>query len=205
MIRLFSEYFYKHVKYQANCSDPAYLLSSIKQIGLVTLQSKDEVTDCKDFKTLQLKLSANLEATRRRITKEYILPEDNLHGLALKRRFQLSICRLLTSAALGFIREIDIKNYTEHEAVMDQLVTLPSLLLMEPFAKTYLKFLQLHKEAHKLAFVPPLTIEHKVLAEVLNKINGQVTRPIRIMEDLQLQKIKLRKNMIDLIVDTTTM
>jgi hypothetical protein len=47
------------------------------------------------------------------ITIKYILPADDLHRLALKRRFQLSICRLLTSAALGFIAEIDIKNYTE--------------------------------------------------------------------------------------------
>jgi hypothetical protein len=43
------------------------------------------------------------------ITIEYILPADDLHRLALKRRFQLSICRLLTSAALGVIAEIDIK------------------------------------------------------------------------------------------------
>jgi hypothetical protein len=47
------------------------------------------------------------------ITIDYILPADDLLRLALKRRFQLSICRLLTSAALGFIAEIDIKNYTE--------------------------------------------------------------------------------------------
>ena len=67
--------------------------------------------------TLQLKLSVDLKATRRRITIEYILPVDDLHHLALKRCFQLSIFRLLTSAALGFIPEIDIKNYTKHEAV----------------------------------------------------------------------------------------
>ncbi len=53
IIRLFSEYFYKNVKYQANLSDQAYLPKAIKQIGLVTLQIKGDVTECKDFKTLQ--------------------------------------------------------------------------------------------------------------------------------------------------------
>ena len=48
-ITLFSDYFYKDVKYQVNCSDPENLPKSIKQNGLVTLQSKDEVTDCKDY------------------------------------------------------------------------------------------------------------------------------------------------------------
>jgi hypothetical protein len=36
-ITLFSDYFYKDVKYQANCSDLAKLPNSIKQNGLVTL------------------------------------------------------------------------------------------------------------------------------------------------------------------------
>ena len=96
----------------------------------VTLQSCNKVTKCKDFKTLQLKPLADLDATRRKITIEYSLPADNLHQLALKRRFQQSLCRLLTSAALGFIAEIDIKNCTEHEAVMDLLASTPSLMIV---------------------------------------------------------------------------
>ena len=54
-IQLFSEFFYKNVKYQANCSDPAYLPKPIKNFGSVTLQSCEEGLDCKDFKTLQTK------------------------------------------------------------------------------------------------------------------------------------------------------
>ena len=72
-IRLFSDYFYKDVKYQANFSDPAYLPKAIKQIGLVTLQTKGNVTECKNYKNLQTKLSADLEATRQRITSEYLI------------------------------------------------------------------------------------------------------------------------------------
>ena len=181
-IKLSSDYFYKNEKYQANLSDPTYLPKSIKHIGHVTLQSKDEVTECKDFKALQLKLSVDLGETRRRITNKYILPADNLHCLALKRRFQLSICRLLTSAALGFIAEIDIKNYNEHDA-MDLLATSPASLLTSPIAKSYREFALLYKEAHKLKFVPPPTTENKVLTDVLNEINGYETRQTRIMED----------------------
>ncbi len=181
-IKLFSDYFYKDVKYQANFSDPAYLPKAIKQIGLVTLQTKDNVTECKDFKTLQTKLLADLEATRRRFTTEYFLPADNITRLALKRRFQLSICKLLSSAALGFIAELDIQNYPEHRAIMDLLSTSPSLLLGEPIAKTFTEFVLLYKEAHKLKFVPLPTIEHKVLTGVLNKINGHEERKIQILK-----------------------
>ena len=135
-IRLFSDFYYNNIKYQANSTDQAYIPKSIKQIGLVTLQATEEVMESKDFKTLQLKLSADLDATRRRIANDYFLPVENLHRLALKRRFQLSICRLLTSAALGFIAEIDIKNNTEHEAVMNLLATSPTSLLVEPIANS---------------------------------------------------------------------
>ena len=45
-IRIFLEYFYKNVKYQANLLDQAYLPKSIKRIGLVTLQIKGDVTEC---------------------------------------------------------------------------------------------------------------------------------------------------------------
>ena len=148
------------------------------------------------IQTLQLKLSADLEATRRRITIEYILPADDLHRLALKRRFQLSICRLLTSAALGFIAEIDIKNYTKHEAVMDLLATSPSFLLVDPIARSFRElFILLYKEAHKLKFVPPSpTIECKVLTDVLKEINGHEPRQTRIMEDTPIENTTEKTN-----------
>ena len=154
-IRLFSDFYYNNIKYQANSTDQAYIPKSIKQIGLVTLQATEEVMESKDFKTLQLKLSADLDATRRRIANDYFLPVENLHRLALKRRFQLSICRLLTSAALGFIAEIDIKNNTEHEAVMNLLATSPTSLLVEPIANNAREFLLLYKEAHNLILQRP--------------------------------------------------
>jgi hypothetical protein len=186
-IRLFSDYFYKNKKYQANLSNPTYLPKPIKHIGHVTLQSKDEVTECKDFKALQLKLSADLEKTRRRITIKYILPADNLHCLALKRFFQLSICRLLASAALGFIAETDIKNYNEHDVVMDILATSPSSLLINPIAQSYREFALLYKEAHKLKFVSPPATKNKVLTDVLNEINGNKTRQTKIVEDATIK------------------
>ena len=182
-----SQYFYKDVKYQANCSDPAYLPKAIKQIGLVTLQTKDDVMECKDFKTLQTKLSADLEATRQRITTEYFLPADKIMRLALKRQFQLSICKLLSSAALGFIAEIDMKNYPKHRAIMDLLATSQFLLLSDPIAKSFSEFVLLYKEAHKLKFVPLPTIEHKALTGVLNKINGYEVRKTQILENTTIE------------------
>ena len=47
-IRLFLEYFYKNIKYQANLLDQGYLPKAIKWIGLVNLQIKGDVTECKD-------------------------------------------------------------------------------------------------------------------------------------------------------------
>jgi hypothetical protein len=182
-IRLFSEYFYKNIKYQANLSDQTYHPKAIKQIGLVTFQIKGDVTECKDYKNLQTKLSADLKATRQRITSEYFLLADNITRLALKRRFQLSVCKLFSSAALGFIAEIDIKDYHEHKAIMDLLATSPSLLLLEPIAKSFTEFTLLYKEAHKLKFVPLPTIKHKVLTGVLNKINCHELRKTQIPKD----------------------
>ena len=169
-------------------SDPAYIPKSIKEIGLVTLQVTEEVMESKDFKTLKLKLSDNLETTRRRITNDYFLPAEDVHRLALKRRFQLSVCRLLTSAATGFIAEINIKNNTKHEAVMNFLATSPTSLLVEPIAKNAREFLLLYKEAHKLKFIPPPTTKHKALNSVLNEINGQELTKKRITEAMQTEK-----------------
>ena len=187
-IRLFSDFYYNNIKYQANSTDQAYIPKSIKQIGLVTLQATEEVMESKDFKTLQLKLSADLDATRRRLTHDYFLPVEDLHRQSLKRRFQLSICRLLTSAALGFVAELDIKNNNEHEAVMNLLATSPTYLLVDPIANDAREFLLLYKEAHKLNFVPLPTIEHNALKSLFDEINGHELTKKRITEAMQYEK-----------------
>ncbi len=66
---------------------------------------------------------------------------------------------------------------------MDLLATSPSLLLLEPIAKTFTEFILLYKEVHKLKFVPLPTIEHKVFTGVLNKINGHEVRKTQIPKD----------------------
>ena len=86
------------------------------------------------------------------------------------------------------LSEIDIKNYTEHEAVMDLLASSPDLLLVDSIAKTYREFLLLYKEAHKLRFVPHPTIEHKVLTNVFKEINGHEMRQTRVMEITTIKK-----------------
>jgi len=71
---------------------------------------------------------------------------------------------------------------------MDLLASSPDLMLVEPIAENFLEYLLLNKEAHKLKFVPPPTIEHKSIAYVFNEINGQMTRQTRIMEDPTIEK-----------------
>ena len=71
---------------------------------------------------------------------------------------------------------------------MSLLATSPTSLLVDPISKTPHEFLLLYKEAHKLKFVPPPTIEHKVLADVFNKINGHEMRKKPITEVTQIEK-----------------
>ena len=59
----------------------------------------------------------------------------------------------------------------------------PNLLLVKPIAKDLPRVPSTNKEARKLKFVPPLTIEHKAITYLLKRSNGQVTKPPRIMED----------------------
>jgi len=59
----------------------------------------------------------------------------------------------------------------------------PNLLLVKPISKDLPRVPSTNKEARKLKFVPPPTIEHKAIAYVLKRSNGQVTKPPQIMED----------------------
>ena len=67
------------------------------------------------------------------------------------------------------------KTFTEHEAVM--VLSSPNLLLVKPIAKDLPQVPSTNKEAHKLKFGPPPTIEHKAVVYALKRSNGQVTMP----------------------------
>ena len=61
-------------------------------------------------------------------------------------------------------------------------------MLVEPIANNPREFLLLYKEAHKLKFIPPPTIKHKVLNSVFNEINGRELTKKRITEAMQTEK-----------------
>lgn len=169
-LRLYSEYFLKDVTYQENCINVNYIPKAIKTIG-VTFQSLEEVKNSKDYKAILDRYVADEEATKLRWTN-YIVEVDNLTRLGLKHRFQASFCVLLTSAARGFTAEIGTHpSYTEHEAVMDLLVTSPSLLLGDPLFLNDIEFLTRYKSANKLPFLPMPTVKHSLEDTLLN-VNG---------------------------------
>ncbi len=169
-LRLYSIYFERDMKYQENSNDVNYVPTAVKTIGL-TLQSLEEVKDGKDFKAIRDRYIVDEEATKNR-WKEYVRQIDNLTRLGLKKRFHTSFCKLLTSAARGFTAEIGTQpSYTEHEAVMDLLVTSPSLLLGEPLFSNAIDFMNLYKTTNNLAYLPPPTIDHS-LEDALTSVNG---------------------------------
>jgi hypothetical protein len=89
---------------------------------------------------------------------------------ALKKRYQLSICQLLSMVAKGFIAQVGIKGYNTHVAVMDLLATHTNNLITPLFVNVH-NFLVFYKEAAKLTFVPIPTVTHS-LSGVIDQVNG---------------------------------
>jgi hypothetical protein len=100
---------------------------------------------------------------------------------ALQKRFQLSFCRLLSSAAKGFIAQVGIEGYEAIVAVMDLLALHSDEVLKTLNVNTH-EFLVLLKEATGTTIIPSPTVEHS-LSEALNKINGTSSSEDRGQED----------------------
>jgi hypothetical protein len=143
----YANYFLRNVQYQESHFNVNYVPNAINKIGL-TFKSLEEVKDSKDYKAVLDRYIADLEATKIRWTK-YHKEVDNLTRLGMKHRFQASFCTLLNSAAKGFTAEVGTNpSYTNHEAVMDLLVTSPALLLGKPFYWDAMTFLTLYKKTN---------------------------------------------------------
>ena len=71
-LREFASHFYAEEKAKETKSDPNYVLSSAKKLGIV-LQAMPEVQESQGFKALRNNLTADLEKFRAMITQEYIL------------------------------------------------------------------------------------------------------------------------------------
>ena len=146
-----------------------YVPAICRTVGM-KLQAVSEVTKSSGFKALDDELNEAIQATRRDWATRFVLPVFDMNVKALRRRSQLSFCRLLLSAAKGFIALVGTEGYDAIVAVMD-LLSMHGDEVLVPFDVTTHDFLVLLKEAAGTTFIPSPTVEHS-LSEVLHKING---------------------------------
>jgi hypothetical protein len=103
-----SAFHYKSEKLQEMCANLEYVPAICRTVGM-KLQAVSEVTKSAGYKTLEDKLAGKIEALRCNWAMRYVLPVQDLNVRAMRKRFQLSYCRLLSSAAKGFIAQIGAK------------------------------------------------------------------------------------------------
>ena len=78
-----------------------------------------EVQESQGFKTLRSDLTAELEAFRAKITKDYVLKANDLNVEAKRTRFHFAICKWMRGLAAAFIVQTGVQNYDEDVAIMD--------------------------------------------------------------------------------------
>ena len=99
---------------------PEYVPAICITVGM-KVQAVSEVTKNTGFKALENKLAEVIEATRRDWGTRFVFPVQDLNVKALRKRFQLSYCRLLSLAAKGFILQVGTKGYDTNVAIMNLL------------------------------------------------------------------------------------
>jgi hypothetical protein len=145
------------------------------------LQAVSEVTESSGFKALNDELTEEIEAIRHDWAKRFVFPAYDMNVKALRKRFQLSFCRLLSLAAKGFIAQAGTEGYEAIVAVMD-LLSMHGNKMLETLNVTTHEFLGLLKEATGTTIIPSPTVEHS-LSEALHKINGTSSSEDRGQED----------------------
>ena len=146
-----------------------YVPAICRTVGM-KLQAVSEVTKSSGFQALDNELTEAIQATRRDWATRFVLPVFDMNVKALRRRSQLSFCRLLISAAKGFIALVGTEGYDAIVAVMD-LLSMHGDAVLAPLDVTTHDFLELLKEAAGTTFIPSPTVEHS-LSATLHKING---------------------------------
>ncbi len=111
----------------------------------------------------------------------YVLPVQDLNVRVMRKRFQLSYCRLLSSAAKGFIAQVRAKGYNASVTIMD-LLAMHGNDVAAPLNVTPHDFLILFKEAAGLTTIPTPTVDHS-MTELIDKINGTPPLGARGQED----------------------
>jgi hypothetical protein len=143
-----------------------------QNVGM-TLQALAEVQKTTGFKSLQDELALETKALRHDWALWFVLPIQELNCGALKKRYQLAVCWLLTMAAKGFIAQVVIGGYNAHLAIVDLLVTHTDKV-MAPLSINPCNFCILYKEATKLTILPTPTVQHSMMG-VINDVNSVAT------------------------------
>jgi hypothetical protein len=164
-----SKFHYKSEKLNKMRADNAYVPKICRNMGM-TLQALAEVQKTTGFKSLQDELVLETEALCCNWASRFVLPIQELNCRALKKRYQLAVCRLLKMAAKGFIAQVGMEGHNAHLAVVNLLVTHTDKV-MAPLSINPRNFLILYKEASKLTTVPAPTIQHSMMG-VINDVNG---------------------------------
>ena len=170
VLREFATLFYAEDKAIETKSDPNYVSSSAKKLNIV-LQAMPEVQESQGFKTLRSDLTADLEAFRAKITKDYVLKANDMNVEAKRTRFHHAICKWMRGLAAAFIAQTGVNSYNEDVAVMDLIAAhqddvLGSLAIPLP------TFLAAYKAANNLlGGIPSPTVNHN-LDEEISHVNG---------------------------------
>ena len=131
-----------------------------------------EVSKSTGFKTLEDELEGEIQVLCRDWATRFVLPVQDLNVHAMRKRFQLSFCWLLSKAAKVFIALEGAEGYNNNVAVMD-LFTMHGNEVAAPLKVIPHDLLVLFKfkEAVGLTIFPLPTIEH-TLTEIIDKANG---------------------------------
>ena len=175
--------YFKSEKLKEIKATSEYVPAICRTVGM-KLQAVSEVTKSSGFKALEDELAETIEATRREWATRFVLPVYDMNVKALRRRFQLSFCRLLSSAAKGFIALVGTEGYDATVAVMD-LLAMYNDEVIAPLNVTTHEFLVLLKEAAGATIIPSPTVEHS-LSGLLHRINGTSPSEDRGQEDRRL-------------------
>jgi hypothetical protein len=91
-LREFATFFYADIKTKETKSDPSYVPTSAKKLGIV-LQAMPKVQESQGFKALRNELATDLEKFHSMITKEYVLMVSDMNVNAKRTQYHTAICK----------------------------------------------------------------------------------------------------------------
>jgi hypothetical protein len=163
-----STFYHKHEELQEMRANPDYVPAVCRTVGM-KLQAVSEVSKSTGFKTLEDELEEEIQVLPHDWAMRFVLPVQDLNVRAMRKRFQLSFCRLLSKGVKGFIALEGAKGYDDNVAVMD-LFAMHGNKVATSLNVTPHNLLVLFKEAAGLTIIPLPTVEYS-LTEIIDKVN----------------------------------